>query len=210
MTQGPLGIKADGVGKRHGRQWILRNIDLELNPGSVFAILGSNGSGKSSLLRIMCGFDRASEGQVTCQRDGSTIPPMDLPMAIAYGAPDQDLIPQLDVAEHIALHHRLRRPMPSLDAAATLALARLEDKGTTRVGDLSSGMRQRLALALAFSTDCSALFLDEPTSHLDEAGIAWYGELVRTHRAGRTLVVASNHNPAEYPDIQGTLELRMS
>lgn len=100
--------------------------------------------------------------------------------------------------------------MPSLDAAATLALARLEDKGTTRVGDLSSGMRQRLALALAFSTDCSALFLDEPTSHLDEAGIAWYGELVRTHRAGRTLVVASNHNPAEYPDIQGTLELRMS
>lgn len=210
MAQGPLGIKADGVGKRHGRQWILRNIDLELNPGSVFAILGSNGSGKSSLLRILCGFDRASEGQVTCQQDGATIPPMDLPMAIAYGAPDQDLIPQLDVAEHITLHHRLRRPMPSLDVAATLALARLEDKGTTRVGDLSSGMRQRLALALAFSTDCSALFLDEPTSHLDEAGIAWYGALVRTHRAGRTLVVASNHNPAEYPDIQGTLELRMS
>ena len=48
MTQGPLGIKAQGVGKRHGRQWILRNIDLELIPGSVFAILGSNGSGSGT------------------------------------------------------------------------------------------------------------------------------------------------------------------
>ncbi len=207
MAQGPLGITLKGVGKRHGRQWILRGMNLELEPGTIFAVLGSNGSGKSSLVRIMCGFDRASEGTVTWRRGAGDLTAMEVPLAVAYCAPDQGLIPHLDVSEHIALHHRLRRPISGLDLDTTLTLARLEDKGRVRVGDLSSGMRQRLALALAFSTACGAVFLDEPTSHLDQSGISWYAELVHTWLQGRTLVVASNHDPREYPGSTARCEL---
>ena len=60
----PLELRTEGVGKRHGRQWILRGIDLQVPAGGALAILGSNGSGKSSLLRILCGFDEASEGSL--------------------------------------------------------------------------------------------------------------------------------------------------
>ena len=60
-------------------------------------------------------------------------------------------------------------------------------------------MRQRLSLTLAFSTQSSALFLDEPTSHLDANGRAWFAQLMAEWTAERTLVVASNHNEEEIP-----------
>ena len=77
----------------------------------------------------------------------------------------------------------------------------------SRVRDLSSGMRQRLALSLAFCTDASALFLDEPVSHLDRDGREWYVHLLDEWRLGRTLIVASNHNTEEYPKTAERLEL---
>ena len=207
MQQLPLGITLKQVGKRHGRQWILRKVDLEVPAGSTQAILGANGSGKSSLLRLMCAFDRASEGELTWSSGNQPLNAMDVPMRMAYCAPDQGLIADLDVGEHIALHQRLRRPIQGTTEQQVLELALLKDKGSVRVRDLSSGMRQRLALALAFSTDASALFLDEPTSHLDRTGKSWYGSLVVDWRRGRTLIVASNHDSTEYPGADSAWEL---
>jgi ABC-type multidrug transport system ATPase subunit len=131
---------------------------------------------------------------------------MDVPTQMAYCAPDQGLIADLEVAEHIGLHQRLRKSITGTTNQQVLELALLSDKGTVRVSDLSSGMRQRLALALAFTTDASALFLDEPTSHLDKAGKAWYQLLVADWRRGRTLVVASNHDSTEYPGANSVWE----
>jgi ABC-2 type transport system ATP-binding protein len=132
---------------------------------------------------------------------------MDVPLSIAYCAPDQGLIAELTVAEHVALHQKLRIPLEGMGVNEGLEWARLETKRDVLVRDLSSGMRQRLALTLAFSTASSALFLDEPTSHLDSAGRAWYAELMKIHRKGRTVVVASNHDPAEFPGADRTMEL---
>lgn len=201
-----LGITLRQVGKRHGRQWILRQVDLQVTAGSTLAILGANGSGKSSLLRLMCAFDRPSEGELSWNCGGKTLTAMDVPTCMAYCAPDQGLIADLDVAEHISLHQSLRQPIPGTSGQQVLELALLSGKGNVRVRDLSSGMRQRLALALAFSTDASALFLDEPTSHLDRAGKSWYQTLVADWRLGRTLVVASNHDPKEYPAADSVWE----
>ena len=210
MQQLPLGITLKQIGKRHGRQWILRKVDLEVHAGSTLAILGANGSGKSSLLRLMCAFDRPTEGGISWRSGVHDLPAMDVPTCMAYCAPDQGLIADLDVAEHIALHQRLRRPVPSTSVQQVLELALLQGKGTVRVRDLSSGMRQRLALALAFSTDASALFLDEPTSHLDQTGKSWYQTLVSDWRLGRTLVVASNHDSTEYPGADSVWEFPQS
>ena len=203
----PMEVKGQGVGKRHGRQWILRNIDLHIPPGGALAILGSNGSGKSSLLRILCGFDGSSEGSLSWQAGDAAISRADLPGHIAYAAPDQSLIQDLTVAEHIAAHGRLRMPLAGVGPDDILRLAMLEAHPRSRVRDLSSGMRQRLALTLAFTTDASAIFLDEPVSHLDQAGRLWYARLLEDWRRGRTLVIASNHNAEELPPHGTTLEL---
>lgn len=206
MSGSALGIAVDGVGKRHGRVWVLRKVSLTLEPGDTLAILGANGSGKSSLLRLMCGFDRPSEGAVTWRTGTQALDAMQVPMNIAYCAPDQALLADLTVGEHIQLHQKLRPALPESDVHTVLELSLLAAKGHVRVRDLSSGMRQRLALALAFSTDCAALFLDEPTSHLDRAGKSWYAELVSSWQKGRSLVVASNHDPGEYPGVKTVWE----
>lgn len=205
-----FGITLSGVGKRHGRSWILRGIDLEVPPGCHLAILGANGSGKSSLLRLMNGFDRPSEGDVTWRTAGASMEPMEVPLEGAYCAPDQDLIPDLTVQEHIALHHNLRTCLSETDVETTMRLALLHDKGDVRVRHLSSGMRQRLALTLAFTTDSRALFLDEPTSHLDRNGKDWYARLMSDWRRGRTTIVASNHDPQDYPGADSTWEIPAS
>lgn len=203
----PLELRTEGVGKRHGRQWILRGIDLQVPAGGALAILGSNGSGKSSLLRILCGFDAASEGSLEWHAGNETIPRAELPGHIAYGAPDQSLILDLTVAEHIAAHGRLRMPCDGVLPEDILRLAMLENHPHSRVRDLSSGMRQRLALSLAFTTEAAAIFLDEPVSHLDRNGRQWYSALLEQWRRGRTLVVASNHNAEELPAGAFALEL---
>lgn len=207
MSPDALHISLEQVGKRHGRQWILRHIHDEIEPGQFLALLGTNGSGKSSLLRIMCGFDRPSEGVIRWRTRDKEWNAMELPLSISYCAPDQGLIPDLTVAEHLALHQRLRQPLNNIGVKEGLEWAQLETKGSVRVRDLSSGMRQRLALTLAMSSAGNAIFLDEPTSHLDSAGRKWYSELLETHRKGRTVVVASNHNPTEFPGAHRTVEL---
>lgn len=202
-----LSIGFDRIGKRHGRQWILRNVEGNVPAGGSLVLLGANGSGKSSLLRLLCGFDAMSEGQLHWTVDEAAISREDLMGALSYCAPDQSLILDLTVAEHIAFHQNNRTLLRGLDLEGVLRLALLEDKGAVRVRDLSSGMRQRLALALAFATSSCGIFLDEPTSHLDEQGRQWYGHLLAEWRFGRTLVVASNHNAAEYPSDSAALTL---
>ncbi len=203
----PLEIEALGLGKRHGRQWVLRNLDLNIPAGSSMVLLGANGSGKSSLLRMLCGFDAASEGRVAWHRGDLDLTRHHVPGHMAYCAPDQSLILDLTVREHIEAHRRFRACLPDMDTEGILHLALLEGHPDSRVRDLSSGMRQRLSLSLAFTTAAAALFLDEPVSHLDRDGRAWYANLLSEWRRGRTLVVASNHNEEEHPRDAARFEI---
>ena len=195
----PLAFVVKELGKRHGKTWVLRKLNFEVAPGSMVALLGANGSGKSSLLRMMCGMDGWSEGEVNWSIGQNLIERKDLAGAISYCAPDQSLILDLTVEEHIAFHFKFRSPIQGTDLESALLLSMLKSKRDARVRNLSSGMRQRLSLTLAFSTQSSALFLDEPTSHLDANGRAWFAQLMAEWTAERTLVVASNHNEEEIP-----------
>ena len=141
-------------------------LDLDIPAGSSMVLLGANGSGKSSLLRMLCGFDAPSEGAVAWHRGDHALTRHHVPGHMAYCAPDQSLILDLTVREHIEAHRRFRASFTGMDTDDVLRLALLESHPDSRVRDLSSGMRQRLSLSLAFTTASAALFLDEPVSHL--------------------------------------------
>ena len=194
-----LSLRVERLGKRHGKNWIFRNLNFDVEAGDSLALLGANGSGKSSLLRTLCAFDPISEGNIQWTTNEGDLARENVPGLVSYCAPDQSLIPDLTVLEHIAFHFEFRQPCANTSAEDTLELALLQNKGQVRVRNLSSGMRQRLSLSLAFSTLSSAVFLDEPTSHLDENGRRWFQDLMSKTRDGRTLIVASNHNENEYP-----------
>lgn len=185
-------IETNGMGKRYRREWILRQADLQLLPGHAYAITGPNGAGKSTLLRLLSGHLTPSKGSIRFFDAQSEIPTAEAYRHISYAAPYIELIEELTLRESLQFHRQFRpflNGMTDKDIIELLAFRKAEDK---QIRHFSSGMKQRLKLALALCSDASAVLLDEPTTNLDRQGMDWYHNLVKTMRGNRLLIVASN------------------
>lgn len=185
-----MNIQLNDVGKKYNRQWIFRHLDAEIKTGSVTAITGHNGSGKSTLIQIISSFITPSEGSVTFGDDHR-----DVQTKFAFVGPYQNLIEEFTLTEHLAFHAKFKKP--KMTNAAILEQSGLLGNDHKLVKEFSSGMRQRLRLALAFFYTSDIVFLDEPTSNLDQSGVDWYHQLVSSHATDKTIVIASNQ-PYEY------------
>lgn len=186
-----------GIAKHFGREAVFGGVDLELASGSRTAVLGPNGSGKSTLLQVIAGALVPTAGRIEHRLQGRTVDPEQVYRHISIAAPYLHLYEELSLAEAVDNHRRFKPLLPEFDTEALARTAYLEKHLAKPVRHLSSGMRQRLKLALAILSDTSLLLLDEPASNLDTTGIDWYNELLRSHLADRTLVVASNHEAVE-------------
>jgi ABC-2 type transport system ATP-binding protein len=182
----------EGVSRWFGDTVALADVDLALD-GGVVGLLGHNGAGKSTALKLCAGFDSPSTGVVRVfGRDPRRDPSV-------YGrvgiVPDRDALwPFLGVRETVATLARLRGSADP-DAAADAALGRVElqDAGARRVGELSHGMRQRVRIAAALAHDPALLLLDEPLEGLDPARRLDMVALIgRLGAEGRTVVVSSH------------------
>ncbi len=190
-------ITATGLSKRFAREWIFRELTHTFAAGSATAILGPNGSGKSTLLNTLSGQVLPTQGSLEYQEAGRAVAVEDVPRRLAYAAPYLELIEELSLTELIRFHTRFKPLRPGLTADALIGLMYLEKSRHKLIRDFSSGMKQRLKLALALYADAPLLLLDEPTTNLDRAGVAWYREHVAATLAGRTVLVSSNV-PEEY------------
>jgi ABC-type multidrug transport system ATPase subunit len=172
------------------RRTILQSVSFAVERGESVALVGPNGSGKTSLLRCVLGFvdftghiDVAGHDVVREPLATRTLVGY-VPQLAAFG----DAFPR-DVLSFVA---KLRR----IDAARiieVLALTDLVEHVDRRIHTFSGGMRQRLALAVALLPDPPVLLFDEPTANLDRAGQRLFGDIVsRLRRSGRTLVLASH------------------
>jgi ABC-type multidrug transport system ATPase subunit len=187
-----LSIHLNNIGKRYQFQWILRGLDLDINPGDRLAVLGPNGSGKSTLLKILSGFLTPSEGKIIFALHQKNLKAELVYQQVSFAAPYIHLIDELTLDESIAFHFKFKKPLRNLRTEDILNLAWLEKHKDKRVKQLSSGMYQRLKLILALSTQSPLLLLDEPTSYLDESGKQWFMERLQEFAEHRTLVIASN------------------
>ncbi|WP_345123359.1 ABC transporter ATP-binding protein [Hymenobacter antarcticus] len=190
-------ITATGLGKRFQRDWIFRGLTHVFHPGSATAVLGPNGAGKSTLLNTFSGQLLPTEGTLAYSLAGRSLAVEDVPRHLAYAAPYLELLEELTLLEMLQFHTQFKPLRPGINADKLIELMYLEKSRQQLIREFSSGMKQRLKLALALYADAPLLLLDEPTTNLDAAGVAWYHEHAQATRAGRTLLLSSNV-PAEY------------
>jgi NitT/TauT family transport system ATP-binding protein len=162
------GIRVEGVSKRFGPVEALRPVDLELAPGEVVTVLGPSGCGKTTLLRIVAGLERATEGAVTI--DGA--PPAGARTAKRIGFVPQSpaLLPWRTVEANVRLLQEVDRdgnPHDLPDVESLLHEVGLDEFRDAHPHELSGGMQQRVALARAFAMGAPYLLMDEPFAALD-------------------------------------------
>ncbi len=183
-------IHLDHISKRFGKQWIFKKLSHQIESNVSMAICGRNGSGKSTLLKIISGYNTATSGKITYELDGQSIQLEDQITTVNYAAPYQHLLEELTLSEHLEFHFQFKENLIShTEIIERVGLKGAQDKF---VGDFSSGMKQRLKLGLALFSKGSLLLLDEPTSNLDEQGIAWYKEEILKKKGRCTIIIASN------------------
>lgn len=187
-----MNIETKGLAKRYRREWIVRNVDLTLRPGAPCAVTGPNGSGKSTLLKLLSGHLTPSAGNIRFSEDGAELPVGEVFRRLSIAAPYMELIEELTLKEALDFHRRFQHFAGSLQSGDILDLLAFPKAQHKQIRHFSSGMKQRLKLALALCSDTSAVLLDEPTTNLDRQGVEWYLNLVDRFGAGRLLVVASN------------------
>lgn len=190
-------IDATGLGKRFQRDWIFRGLTRTFRPGSATAVLGPNGAGKSTLLNTISGQLLPTDGKLAYSLNGRAVAVDDIPRHLAYAAPYLELLEELTLREMLHFHTQFKPLRPGTTTDQLIGLSYLEKSRNQLVREFSSGMKQRLKLALALYADAPLLLLDEPTTNLDATGVAWYQEHVHATRHGRTLLLSSNV-PAEY------------
>lgn len=192
VTGAGLKLQAEGLGKRFGWRRVFRGLSLEAERGSVLVVRGSNGSGKSTLLRILAGLLRPTEGTVRLETDVPEAPP-GLRCRVALAAPSINPYARLTLAENIQFFLQARGASAEPGQARRVAgLVGLEDRLHEPVGSFSSGMTQRVRLALAAAAEPDVLLLDEPSHCLDEDGRRLVREIVERQACRGICVLATN------------------
>jgi len=185
-------IRFEDFGKRYGDHVAVDCLSAEVSPGEVVALLGPNGSGKTTCLKAAAGLLRPTSGRVRIGEPGRDPASPAARRTISY-LPQRASFPEaLTGMEVVEFYRRLR----GTDAARTrevLRLASLNGASKRPVGTYSGGMVQRLGLAVAALPDAPVLILDEPTAALDPDGLcAFYGLVEKRRREGRAVLFTSH------------------
>ncbi len=197
-----MDIVLENVGKKFNRNWIFRHINYQFSFKSSTSITGPNGIGKSTLLKILGNYTDPSQGTVSYldSVDKNENPQL----AFSFVAPYLNLIEEFTLLEHLNFHFHFKHS--DMSAEEMLSTAGLSGAKNRKVSELSSGMKQRLRLMMAFNDNSKVLLLDEPTSNLDESGIDWYQNEINSNLGAKTIIIASNQR-YEYEQITANLDL---
>jgi ABC-2 type transport system ATP-binding protein len=185
-------IETSGLTKTYGAVAALRDCSLAVESGEVFGLLGPNGAGKTTLLRLLIGYLRPSAGWAKlagfdCQRQSVAVR-----RHVAYLPAEAAIFPQMRGRDVLRFFAEIRPG--GGDERRSLALAeRLELDLSRRVAMMSTGMKQKLALAATLAADTPVYILDEPTANLDPTVRATILTLVAEAKAAGKTVVFSSH-----------------
>lgn len=189
-----VSISVDGVRKRLGATQALGGISARFDPGFLHGVIGPDGAGKTTLMRVLIGLLRADEGGVSYFAEGQPVPFKELRPSMAYMPQQQSLYPDLSIGEHLDFFRDLYR-IP----AGVYRPRREELLGITRLGKfidrpagkLSGGMYKKLGLMCALLQSPSVVLLDEPTNGVDPISRREFWGLLHDLSAQKILILLS-------------------
>jgi ABC-type multidrug transport system ATPase subunit len=181
-----------GLGKRFGGVTALDGVSFDVDPGETFALLGPNGSGKTTMLKCLAGLVNPSAGQIRINGTDLARNPVASRAAISY-LPQRVAFPdQVTAREMLDFYGRLRN-LPPNRVEVALERCAFGDAADRMVSEFSGGMMQRLGIAVAFLADAPILLLDEPTASLDpESASDFRAFLASLKEMGKTIVFSSH------------------
>ena len=196
----PPSIVIEDLSKTFGRQTALDGVGLNVERGETLALLGHNGAGKTTMMKIMLGLLRPSAGRVrVLGRDPVQRNAIRARREIGFLPENVSFAPALTGREILKFYARLKRA-PAADCDRLLDRVGLHDAADRRVGGYSKGMRQRLGLAQALLGEPHLLLLDEPTTGLDPALRARFYDIIAELTGRGVTVILSSHALSELED----------
>lgn len=185
-------IEVDKVSLILGKEQILEDISLEIDSGEICGIVGRNGSGKTMLMKCVCGFIKPTEGEIKIsgKKIGNDV---DFPDSIGIIIETPGFIPLYSGYKNLLQLAQLKHKIGKERVREVMNITGLDPDSGKRVGKYSLGMRQRLGIAQAIMENPDVLVLDEPFNGLDMEGVAEIRELLlRLKNEGKTIMIASH------------------
>ena len=170
-------LAAENISKRYGERALLSDVTLQINQGDKIGLIGVNGTGKSTLLRLLAGEELPDGGSVFCQPG----------QRVAYLPQNPAFAPEDTVLEHVLRYAGRDVQRESYRAKVILTKLGVTDFGE-KTGHLSGGQRKRLAMAAALVQPSEILILDEPTNHLDYEMVEWLEGQLKSYKGSLVMV----------------------
>lgn len=192
-------LEANALECVRGGRALFQNLRFALGPGDLLEVTGPNGSGKTSLLRMLCGLLAPAAGHVLWRGKKISSLKEEYLKELAYLGHAGGLKAELSAAENLRVHHGIaegRRPDGEKIGAA-LGRVGLEASGARPVKTLSQGQQRRLALARLLTCERALWVLDEPLTALDSTGVRLVHNVIEEHLGGGGLVVLTTHQPLD-------------
>ena len=187
---------AENLSKTYGDYKALNNLNLKLNEGEIFALLGQNGAGKSTTINIFLGFVKPTEGVAKINGISVVDHPEETKQVIAYIPETVLLYPNLTGVENLKFFSSLAGFDYDNEALTNfLSKAGLQsDAHHNRLGGYSKGMRQKVGIAIAIAKKAKVLLLDEPTSGLDPKASNEFSEILKELASEGTTIFMATHD----------------
>jgi heme exporter protein A len=192
MNIAPDGLCVEKVHVWRGDRHVLRGVSLDVHPGELMHVSGPNGTGKTTLLRVVCGLLRPEKGSVAWQGRSITAAAAEYQRALAYASHEPALKSDLTALENLRFTVGLKRRVTAVELRSSL-----ERTGVAHCADLparvlSAGQRRRVAMARVLAFRADIWLLDEPFTNLDASGSSLLSALLAEHvgQGGLALVVA--------------------
>ena len=197
-------IRVEGVYKRFGTDTVLKDVSRSFERGRIHGIVGNNGSGKTVLMKCICGFLIPDGGSITVNGERVGVD-VDFPRDMGLIIETPGFLPNMTGVKNLEILASLNKKIGLEEIAAAIRRVGLDPLMKKPVGKYSLGMRQRLGIAQAIMEDPALLILDEPLNGLDKHGVREMRQLIKgLKEQGKTILLAS-HNQGDIDELCDTV-----
>lgn len=194
------GIQVTGVYKSFGKEQVLKDVSFSIPPGSIYGVVGNNGSGKTVLMKCICGFMKCDRGRILVggKHVGKEV---DFPDRLGVIIETPGFITNLSGYKNLKILASLKGRITKKEIRETMRRVGLDPDMKKPVAKYSLGMRQRLGIAQAIMEEPEILVLDEPFNGLDRYGVVEIRELLKELKAGGKSILLASHNAQDIKEL---------